>query len=176
MATKLFEKLSVAVYVWKEETSEWADFGRGKFRAWTKSDVISKQKTGENAQNDEENTTDSADDSQEETVETCWLSMISIGTLKELLTVHQYREEKMDNSVVLMQKGKKIGSIDPQPYDNGLLITNANDKSFLFKVTGTDNDASFKMAEELIPVLSPYCKTSASFKEKHGEQCSEVPE
>lgn len=153
---KLFEHQGVVVAVWKD--GDWVDFGRGKFRAWKLlQDTITSNSVIEG---DTKTTNDTETHSELDLQWKCWLSMISLGTLKELLTVHEYREEKIDHRVILCQSGLKISVIDPEPYSGGVLV-GFRGKYFLFKKIGKSSDDE-KFAKEVIEALMPFCNVDKS--------------
>jgi len=150
---KLFEKTSIAVAIWDSTSSSWADFGRGKLRGW----VELLPNPEEDKKQEEKETTNSKDKLAQ--IRMSWLSLISIGTLKELLTVHTYRQEKIDNRVILVQKGTPLSTVDPEIHDEGILVsTTLNKKLFLFKPLGGSEESREKISKEIIKELQPYCK------------------
>jgi len=97
--------------LWEEENmvfalykeGEWVDHGRGRLRIW-----------------------------QRDKDKVKWMSFVSDGTKRELLTLHSWGGN-IDNRIILT---KDTSFYNPNPHDEGVLMS-SNGKYFLFKTRGS---------------------------------------
>lgn len=93
-----------------------------------------------------------------------WMSFVSMGTKRELLTLIQYGSTQIDNRIILTRKD--ITSFDPristfyfvivlEVYENGVLVT-SGETNFLFKSLG-----------------AKHAEPEGDFKEDNEEQTTE---
>eukprot|EP01114_Cavostelium_apophysatum_P015184 TRINITY_DN4088_c0_g1_i1.p1 TRINITY_DN4088_c0_g1~~TRINITY_DN4088_c0_g1_i1.p1 ORF type:complete len:175 (-),score=23.85 TRINITY_DN4088_c0_g1_i1:76-600(-) len=78
---------------------QWVDNGRGRLRIWKRgSDGVK------------------------------WVSLVSVGTKREILTMHEFLGNKVNNRIVLNHET----TFDPELYEDGVLVT-SHERHFLFR-------------------------------------------